>query len=60
PWTNVIATSHPREREYRNRLRLECEDYIETIKRFVEITEGSQDLEQRLKKLDEYFNRGEQ
>jgi type IV secretory pathway VirB4 component len=59
PWTNVIATSHPREREYRNRLRLECGDYIETIKRFVEITEGSQDLEQRLKKLDEYFNRGE-
>jgi type IV secretory pathway VirB4 component len=58
PWTNVIATSHPREREYRNRLRLECGDYIETIKRFVEITEGSRDLEQRLKKLDEYFNRG--
>ncbi|MCK4765266.1 MAG: hypothetical protein KAW12_23905, partial [Candidatus Aminicenantes bacterium] len=59
PWTNVIATSHPREREYRNRLKAECGgNYIETIKRFVEITGGSLDLEERLKKLAEYFTGG--
>jgi hypothetical protein len=58
PWTNVIATSHPREREFRNRLKVECGDYIGTVKKFVEITQGSLDIEQRLKKLEKYFAGG--
>jgi hypothetical protein len=58
PWTNVIATSHPREREYRSRLREECDDYIATVKRFVEITGGSLDIDKRLKKLEKHFAGG--
>ena len=60
PYTNVIATSHPGEREFRNRLLAECGDYVETVKRFVEITEASLDMDERLKKLADYFKRGEQ
>jgi type IV secretory pathway VirB4 component len=59
PWANVIATSHPKEREYRNRIKIECGDYIKTLKRFVEITEGSLDIQQRLKRLAEYFPGGQ-
>jgi type IV secretory pathway VirB4 component len=56
PWTNVIATSNPQEREYREKLRAENKgNYIETIQSFVEITSGSLDLEERLKRLGEYF-----
>jgi hypothetical protein len=56
PWTNVIATSNPQEREYRERLREENKgNYIETIKSFVKITAGSLELDERLKRLGEYF-----
>jgi hypothetical protein len=58
PYVNVIATSHPKERDFRNRLKQQCGDYISTIKRFVDITKGAVDIEGRLKKLTDYFNGG--
>ena len=55
PYTYWLATTNAEERAYKKRMREKMPNTMETIKKLVEVTAGSQSLEERTTKLKHYF-----